>query len=62
LAEWLRYCKRAWLFAQGKLRYKKGGLSLPKELMAGVEEDYQACVPAPARKSSAPKKRGKKES
>jgi hypothetical protein len=30
--------------------------------MAGVEEDYQACVLMPNRESPAPKKRGKKES
>jgi 16S rRNA G966 N2-methylase RsmD len=47
LAEWLRYCKRAGLFAQGRLLYEKGGLNtdnLPEEAMVGVEEDYQACV------------------
>jgi DNA modification methylase len=61
LAEWLRYCKRAGLFAQGKLLYEKGGLNtdnLPEEAMVGVEEDYQACVLMLNRESSAPKKRG----
>jgi hypothetical protein len=65
LAEWLRYCKRAGLFAQGRLLYEKGGLNtdnLPEEAMVGVEEDYQACVLMLNRESFAPKKRGKKES
>jgi len=28
LLEWLRYCKRSGLYAQGKLLYEKGGLNL----------------------------------
>jgi hypothetical protein len=65
LAEWLRYCKRAGLFAQGKLLYEKGGLNtdnLPEEATAGVEEDYQTCVLNLNREVSAPKKRAQKES
>lgn len=47
LAEWIRHCKRAGLYEQGKLLYEKGGLDLDKladEAAAGVEEDYQVCV------------------
>ena len=47
LAEWIRHCKRAGLYEQGKLLYEKGGFSpddLPEEAMVNVEEDYQVCV------------------
>lgn len=47
LAEWIRHCKRAGLFEQGKLLYEKGGLNpdnLPEEAMVNVEEDYQVCA------------------
>lgn len=46
LAEWIRHCKRAGLYEQGKLLYEKGGLdpdSLSEEVMVNVEEDYQVC-------------------
>jgi len=47
LAEWIRHCKRAGLYEQGKLLYEKGGFNpddLPEEAMVNVEEDYQVCV------------------
>ena len=47
LAEWIRHCKRAGLYEQGKLLYEKGGLNLAKlseEVMVNVEEDYQVCT------------------
>lgn len=47
LAEWIRHCKRAGLYEQGKLLYEKGGLNpdnLPEEAMVNVEEDYQVCA------------------
>ncbi|MFH1235961.1 MAG: DNA methyltransferase [Parcubacteria group bacterium] len=47
LAEWIRHCKRAGQYEQGKLLYEKGGLNLndlPDEAMVNVEEDYQICV------------------
>lgn len=47
LAEWIRHCKRAGLYEQGKLLYEKGGLNpenLSEEAMVGVEEDYQVCA------------------
>jgi len=45
-AEWIRHCKRAGLYEQGKLLYEKGGLttdSMSEEVMVNVEEDYQVC-------------------
>lgn len=69
LAEWLRHCKRAGLYEQGKLLYEKGGLdldNLSEEAMVNVEEDYQVCVRMMARDTNAEttgrgrKKRSKK--
>lgn len=64
LAEWIRHCKRAGLYEQGKLLYEKGGLNpdnLPEEAMVGVEEDYQVCARMLAREVSEPKRRGRKK-
>jgi hypothetical protein len=47
IAEWIRHCKRAGLYEQGKLLYEKGGLNpdnLPEEAMVNVEDDYQVCA------------------
>lgn len=47
IAEWIRHCKRAGLYEQGKLLYEKGGLNpdnLLEEAMVNVEEDYQVCA------------------
>jgi hypothetical protein len=47
LAEWIRHCKRAGLYQEGKLLYETGGLSpdaLSEEAMVAAEEDYQTCV------------------
>jgi len=47
LAEWIRHCKRAGLYDQGKFLYERGGLNtdaLPEDVRADVEEDYQVCV------------------
>lgn len=52
LAEWIRHCKRAGLYEQGKLLYEKGGLNtdnLPEDAMVNVDEDYQVCARMPAR-------------
>jgi len=46
LASWIRHCKRAGLYEQGRLLYEKGGLepdTLSEEVMVDVEEDYQVC-------------------
>jgi len=54
LAEWIRHCKRAGLYEQGKYLYEKGGINLDNltdEVMASVEEDYQVCARMLARAS-----------
>ncbi|MBL3538351.1 DNA methyltransferase [Aminivibrio sp.] len=63
LAEWIRHCKRAGLYEQGKLLFEKGGLNpdaLSEETMVNVEEDYQVCARMLAREASEPKRRGRK--
>jgi len=64
LAEWIRHCKRAGLYDQGKVLYEKGGLNLdnlPEEAMVNVEEDYQVCVRMLARQTAEkPKRHGRK--
>ncbi len=65
LAEWIRHCKRAGLYEQGKTLYEKGGLNLenlPEEAMVNVEEDYQVCVRMLARAGAAePAKKPRRE-
>lgn len=46
-AEWLRQCRRAGLFEQGRAIWEKGGFnwnSLPETQYIEAEEDYQRCV------------------
>ena len=64
LAQWLRHCKRAGLYQEGKLLYEMGGLNvdaLPEEAMVGAEEDYQTCVRMLERQSAKPKRERKKK-
>jgi hypothetical protein len=54
LAAWLRHCRRAGLYEQGKLLYEQGGLRLNRlseEAQVAVEEDYGVCVRRLARKA-----------
>lgn len=47
LVEWIRHCKRAGLFEQGKLLFERGGLNLDnlsEEDMINAEEDYRTCM------------------
>lgn len=47
LAEWIRQCRRAGLYEQGRALYEKGGLGLAKlsdEEQIEVEDDYRLCV------------------
>jgi hypothetical protein len=60
LAEWIRHCKRAGFYEQGKYLYEKGGLNLDnltEDTMVGVEEDYSVCV-RKLEQGSAESKRG----
>lgn len=67
LGEWIRHCKRAGAYDQGKLLYEKGGLQLDRlseEEQVEVEEDYEVCVRMLARetkKTTKPRKQKAKE-
>ncbi len=60
LAEWVRECRRAGLYEQGKVLYEKGGINtdnLDEERLLELEEDYSICV---KRRGEDIKKRKKK--
>src|SRR5262249_53209996 len=47
LADWIRQCRRAGLFEQGRALYEKGGLNLDRldeTEQIEVEDDYRICV------------------
>jgi len=55
LAEWIRQCRRAGLYEEGRLLYEKGGLSfdsLGDQTRLEVEEDYQLCLKRASKKSN----------
>ena len=63
LAEWIRHCKRAGLYEEGKLLYERGGLNpknLSEQAMANVEEDYQVCARMLGRSAEAQTRKGRK--
>jgi hypothetical protein len=56
LAEWIRACKLAGLYEQGRRLFEKGGLRLEhlsEEARVEVEEDYEVCVRMLARTGGA---------
>lgn len=62
LAEWLRHCKLAGLYQEGKLLFETGGLnleSLSDEAAVEAEEDYEVCVRMLERQPAAKPKKGK---
>jgi len=67
LADWLRHCRRAGMYEQGKVLYEKGGIRLDRlseNQQVAVEEDYMVCVRNLARgsgKAPAATKRTKKD-
>ena len=57
LVEWIRQCRRAGLYEQGRALCEKGGLnleSLTDEEQIATEDDYRICVSARARTSPSP--------
>ena len=63
LAEWIRQCRRAGLYEEGRLLYEKGGMSfasLSEQALLEVEEDYQICLKR-ASKNIPSKKSGRKD-
>jgi hypothetical protein len=65
LLDWLRQCRRAGLYDQGKAIYEKGGLnsaSLTEEQQVEAEDDYRICARRGSTNEAKPKhRRGKKQ-
>lgn len=62
LADWIRHCKRAGMYEQGRLLYEQGGLildHLTEEQQVNVQEDYGVCVRKLAEQQVIPKRRRK---
>ncbi len=60
LLDWLRQCRRAGLYEQGKAIYEKGGLSLANlthKQQIEVEDDYRICVRRGGETGTKPKRR-----
>src|SRR5437867_7328453 len=64
LLDWLRQCRRAGLYDQGKAIYEKGGLNLAKltdEQQIEAEDDYRICVRRGVSQESQPKRPRRRE-
>jgi hypothetical protein len=65
LLDWLRQCRRAGLYDQGKAIYEKGGLNsanLTEEQQVEAEDDYRICARRGSTDEAKPKhRRGKKQ-
>jgi hypothetical protein len=60
---WLRQCRRAGLYEQGKVIYEEGGLNLANltdEQQIEAEDDYRICVRRGRDEETKPKKRQRK--
>jgi hypothetical protein len=63
LADWIRQCRRAGLFEQGRALYEKGGLSLDRlnEVeQIEVEDDYRICARRGAAAEAKPRRKRRK--
>ncbi len=63
LLDWLRQCRRAGLYDQGKAIYEKGGLDLAKltdEQQIEAEDDYRICVRRGSSQEPKPKRQRRK--
>jgi hypothetical protein len=62
LLDWLRQCRRAGLYEQGKAIYEKGGLSsanLTDEQQIEAEDDYRICIRRGSTEGAKPKRKGR---
>jgi DNA modification methylase len=65
LLDWLRQCRRAGLYEQGRAIYEKGGLNsanLTDEQQIEAEDDYRICVRRGSSEETKPKQKSKKKS
>ena len=63
LLDWLRQCRRAGLYEQGRAIYEKGGLNLANltdEQQIEAEDDYRICVRRGGDEEAKPKRRQRK--
>ena len=64
LLDWLRQCRRAGLYDQGKAIYEKGGLNLAKltdEQQIEAEDDYRICARRGSTEEAKPKRQRRKK-
>lgn len=64
LLDWLRQCRRAGLYEQGRAIYEKGGLNLADlddEQQIEAEDDYRICVRRGANEEARPKRQRRKK-
>jgi DNA modification methylase len=64
LLDWLRQCRRAGLYEQGKAIYEKGGLNLANlsdEQQIEAEDDYRICVRRGSEVETKPKRKSRKK-
>ena len=62
LLEWLRQCRRAGLYEQGKAIYEKGGLNsanLTDEQQIEAEDDYRICARRGSTEEAKPKRKSR---
>ena len=60
LADWIRQCRRAGLFDQGRALYEKGGLNLDhlnETEQIEAEDDYRLCVRRGAATETKPRRK-----
>ena len=64
LLDWLRQCRRAGLYEQGRAIYEKGGLNsanLSDEQQIEAEDDYRICVRRGNEHETKPKRQRRKK-
>lgn len=64
LLDWLRQCRRAGLYEQGKAIYEKGGLNsanLDDEQQIEAEDDYRICARRGSTEEAKPKRKSRKK-
>jgi DNA modification methylase len=64
LLDWLRQCRRAGLYEQGRAIYEKGGLNLANlddEQQIEAEDNYRSCVRRGSEEEAKPKRKSRKK-
>jgi len=62
--DWLRQCRRAGLYEQGRAIYEKGGLNLANlddDQQIEAEDNYRSCVKHGAEEEAKPKRKSRKK-